>query len=271
MKKKLLFMVFAALAITTTATNAQTTVWDFGNSTDWPENSGYSTNTVVNNFGIFPGQDLSGNAYANTGQLEIGQNSGAFPDGFTATKRFKFNGSSYETGFLPVTTPPTKRYFYFAVAGPVTVKVWFRTGGSGTRTLYITDGTNLVGSLGSDSSNDRLILTANYTGTSGNLYISCDAACNIMKIEVTGALGTTQTLSVNDFDQIATKVHSYKNQVFVSNVLTATEVKVYNVLGALVKSFTTSSDTDFQLNQTGVFVVNVKTDEGEKSVKVLLN
>jgi len=264
-------MVFAALAITTTATNAQTTVWDFGNSTDWPVISGYSTNTVVQNFGIFPGENTDGVPFSTTGQVEL-SSSGAYADGYTAAKRFKFNGSSYETGFSPLSTPPTKRYFYFAAAGPVTVKVWFRTGGSGLRTLYVTDGTNIVGSLGSESSNDRLILTTNYTGTTAtNLYITSDNGININKIEVTGALGTTQTLGVNDFDQIATKVHSFKNQVFVSNVLTATEVKVYNVLGALVKSFTTSSDTDFQLNQTGLFIVNVKTDEGEKSVKVLLN
>ena len=269
MKKKLLFLVLAGFAFTTIST-AQT-VWDFGNSTDWPVVSGYETNTVVQNFGIFPGANPEGVAYSNTGQVES-SNSGAFTDGYTATKRFKFNGSSYEGGFSPLTTPPTKRYFYFAVAGPVTVKVWFRTGGSGLRTVYVTDGSNVIGSLGSETSGDRLILTANYTGTAAtNLFITSDNGNNIMKIEVTGTLGTTQTLGIDDFNQVTTKVHSYKDQVFISNVLTASEVKVYNIMGALVKSFTTTTDTDFQLNQSGLYIVNIKTEEGEKSVKVALN
>jgi hypothetical protein len=40
--------------------------------------------------------------------------------------------------------------------------------------------------------------------------------------------------------------------------------------GALVKSFTTSSDTDFELLNSGLYIVNVNSNEGQKSVKVLV-
>ncbi len=261
MRKKLLSLVVSTLFFGTVS-NAQT-VWDFGNSDDWPVNGGYSTNVVVQNLGMFPGESV-----VNLGEVET-NGSGTFSDGYTGTKRFKLNGASYETSATDFQMP-TKRYVYFAVNGACTVKVWFRTGGSGNRILYVTDGVNIINSIGSTTSGDRLILTANYTGTAGNLYIAANQACNILKIEVTGSLGTT-TLETDNFQKkLTADVFSNGKNVFVSNVQSETEISVYSITGQLVKSFKTTSDTDFQLNH-GLYVVRAKSNEGEKAVKVFVN
>ena len=39
--------------------------------------------------------------------------------------------------------------------------------------------------------------------------------------------------------------------------------------GSLVKSVSTNSDTNFELNQ-GFYIVNVKSEEGEKSTKIVV-
>lgn len=263
MRKKLLSLVVSTLFFGTVS-NAQT-VWDFGNSNDWPENAGYSENTVVQNLGFFAN---TGTSTSYVGQVEA-NNSGTFSDDYTGTKRLKLNGGSYDSGETSFVLP-TKRYLYFAVTGACTVKVWFRTGGGGSRNLYVTDGTNVVGTIGSTTSGDRLILTANYTGGAGNLYIAGDQASNIMKIEVSANVGTT-TLSTNDFQSKAvTNVFSNGKNVFVSNVQSETEISVYSITGQLVQSFKTTSDMDFQLNR-GLYVVRAKSNEGEKAVKVFVN
>ncbi|MDR6969399.1 hypothetical protein J2X31_003430 [Flavobacterium arsenatis] len=264
MKKTLLILIFATFLSVSNA-NAQT-VWDFGNSSEWPESPGYAENTVVNNLGFFANTGTSTNY---VGAIEA-NNSGLFSDDYSGTKRLKLNGASYESGTTDFSMP-TKRYLFFAVTGACTVKVWFRTGGGGNRNLYVTDGTSVVGTIGSSTSGERLILTANYTGGAGNLYIGGNEASNIMKIQVSTNVGTT-TLNTDDFQlKATTNIFSNGKKVFVSNVQSETEVKVYNITGQLIKSFTTTSEIDFPLDQ-GMYIVNVKSGEGaQKSVKVLLN
>ncbi|HEX9600249.1 MAG TPA: T9SS type A sorting domain-containing protein, partial [Mariniflexile sp.] len=57
---------------------------------------------------------------------------------------------------------------------------------------------------------------------------------------------------------------------YVSNVKSSTEVKIYAITGALVKEFKTNSNMDFVL-KSGLYIATVKTAEGQKSVKLLLN
>ena len=262
MKKTLLFSIFAAMICS--AVSYSQTVWDFGNSSDWPESPGYAENTVVNNLGFFANTGTSTNY---VGAVEA-NNSGTFSDDYSATKRLKLNGASYDSGTTDFSMP-TKRYLYFAVTGACTVKVWFRTGGGGNRNLYLTNGTSVVGSIGSTTSGEKLILTANYTGGAGNLYIGGNEASNIMKIQVSANIGTT-TLDRNDFNASSTNVYSNNGNVYLSNITSTSDVKVYNMTGQLVKSFSTSSDTDFQLGQ-GLYIVSLTSAEGaQKSVKVLM-
>ena len=49
-----------------------------------------------------------------------------------------------------------------------------------------------------------------------------------------------------------------------------TEVNIYNITGALIKSFKTNIDTDFEF-RTGLYIATVKTIEGKKAVKLLTN
>jgi len=266
MKKKLLFLVLAVFAFTTIS-SAQTKIWNFGNDqVTWPLSSGIgigTTGIIVDNLGLFPH-----NTNTNFGAVNAQNNT--FPDGFVATHRFQMNGAgAAATG----TFLPTLRYLFIDVDSDCVVKVWFKTGSNGAvRTLFVTDGTAVVGSATTNTgtNTDVAIVTANYTGTGGRLYVYGDNANNLMKMEVVGANVNT-TLGVDDFSPVTTNVYSYGKDVYVSNVLTATEIKVYSITGTLVKSFNAIADSNFQLNQTGLYIVNVTTEEGSKSVKVAIN
>jgi len=264
MKKTLLFSILATIC--STISYSQTKIWDFGNdATTWPLSSGISNEVIIDNLGLFP-------IATNTNFGAVTAQNNTFSDGYTSVNRFQMNGGG------GVTAPdymPIQRYLYFDVDSDCVVKVWFKTGSNGAvRTVMVTDGTSLVGSgtTNSGSNTDTAIITANYTGTGGRLYIYGDGtANNLMKVQVTGANVNT-TLSNENFETpITTKVFSDGSKIFLTNILSNTEVKVYSVTGALVKSFNTTSDTDFQLDQ-GLYIVNVKSAEGaQKSVKVLLN
>ncbi|MBW7674734.1 T9SS type A sorting domain-containing protein [Chryseobacterium chendengshani] len=249
----------------TSLINAQSKTWDFGNSATWPVSSGYSADTLYDNLAMIPGSSVT-----NLGAVEA--NSATFLDGYTAAKRFKLNGGSWDTGATSFVMP-TKRYIYFAVTGACTIKVWFKSGGSGTRTLYVTNGTSIIGSLGSASSSDPLLLTANYAGGAGIIYVAGDQAMNIYKIEVSNNVGTTSlaTLGLHDgVKKAQATVYTKGNSLFVSNLNnTNTEVKVYTATGNLVKTAKSSSEMNFDL-ESGFYLVHLKSATGEKSVKVAL-
>lgn len=264
MRKKLLSFVIPILFFGTIV-NAQTKIWDFGNdTTTWPLSAGIGNNPmVVDNLGLYP-------IPTNTNFGAVTSNNLTFGDGFSATQRFQMNGGGYPAGdFQPM---PTQRYLFFGVSGSCTVKVWFRTGSNGSvRTLYVSDGTQAVGSATTNSggNGDFPILETTYTGGATTLYIYGDLATNLYKIQVTGATVET-TLNLDNLDKLTTNVFGAGNQVYVQNVVSNTEVRVYGITGALVKSFSTTSDMNFELNK-GLYIVNVKSEEGEKSVKVLIN
>ncbi len=172
-----------------TSASAPNKVWDFSNTT---LSTGIgATDVVVNQLGLYPTLLTPGtvNMGAITGSI-VTFAATATTDAFGPTvTRLQLNGGGSTT-----TSMPTQRYAYFDVDGPCRVLVWFRTGGSGTRNLFVTDGTNVVNSLGSTNSSENLILKANYAGGPGRLYIYGDQSCNIYKIQVTGANVTTQSI-----------------------------------------------------------------------------
>jgi hypothetical protein len=69
---------------------------------------------------------------------------------------------------------------------------------------------------------------------------------------------------------VSTNVQALGNRVYVSNVKSSSEISIYSITGALVKSFKTNSDTNFAF-KSGLYIATVKTLEGQKSVKLLLN
>lgn len=88
------------------------------------------------------------------------------------------------------------------------------------------------------------------------------------KVYVNGVY--SKTLSVDKKAQVPTDVKAVGNRIYVSNVKTSTDIKIYSITGALVKEFKTNTDTDFEF-KSGLYIATIKTVEGQKSVKLLLN
>ncbi|MXN92521.1 T9SS type A sorting domain-containing protein [Flavobacterium sp. Sd200] len=268
MRTKLLSLALA-VGLFTTALSAQTKIWDFGNDRDtWPLGSGVSGTVVVDNLGLFASAPDAENQISNFGAITA--SNATFPDEFSGTHRFQLNGAGY-TGSTFLSTP-TQRFLYLNVSGACTIKVWFKTGSNGsTRTVYVTDGTNTIGSASTNdgTNNDFAIITANYTGTGGRLYVYGSAACNLYKMEVRGATVSTPVMNTNGFEKgLSANVFSNGRQVYVSNVASSTQVDVYSMTGALVKTLQTSTDTDFDFLTSGLYIVNLTSAEGRKSFKV---
>jgi hypothetical protein len=271
MKKKLLLlilpMLFAAISV-----NAQTKTWDFGNdTTKWPLTAGIGSNEmVVDQLGLFP-------ISTNTNFGAITASGASFTDGYTAVNRFQLNGGGGGTAgnLLPI-----QRYIYFTVDGACTVKVWFKTGSNGSaRTVLCTNGTTLLGSGTSVSSLpgpavDLVIFTANISAAQaavGKIYIYGDTtSSNLYKVEVTGANVTTPALATKNFQkELDVTVYAKNSKIFLSSVKSSTKVNVYNVLGALVKTAQFDADSSLDIN-SGIYIVNAKSTDGEKSVKVIV-
>ncbi|MFG6685811.1 T9SS type A sorting domain-containing protein [Mariniflexile sp. HNIBRBA6329] len=97
------------------------------------------------------------------------------------------------------------------------------------------------------------------------MYISSTSIKSAVQAELNAAL------SVNDVaSTVTTDVHAIGDRIFVSNVKSSTEVKIYAITGALVKEFKTTSNMDFAF-KSGLYIATIKTVEGQKSVKLLLN
>lgn len=179
------FFVFAAAAMVAMSMNAgKLAIWDF--STLTADEAGRTG--IINNLGYYA--DAAGKI-TNFAAVQTGQGSKTWEDGFKSTVRVKMNGGSFTSdgGSLAA---PIQRFFYFDVDGASEVKIWFITGGSGERTLAVTDGTNIVAQGSNTDSSAKNLLTANYSGAAGKLFITCDAAINIYKIEATNVGTTTE-------------------------------------------------------------------------------
>ncbi|MFI0430309.1 T9SS type A sorting domain-containing protein [Mariniflexile sp. HMF6888] len=80
----------------------------------------------------------------------------------------------------------------------------------------------------------------------------------------------TTPLSINDETSIVTTdVNAIGNRIYVSNVKSTSEINIYSITGALVKTFKTNEDTNFSF-KSGLWIATVKTLEGQKSIKLLM-
>lgn len=257
MRKKLLSLV-AALLVSTSFVNAQTT-WNFS---DFPDTAGYTTNVVVSNLGFIPGPSSSSNLM---GQVE---GNTATIDGIAFTKRLKLNGGSFTSGTTDFGQVPPQRAMYFDVTGASVIRLWYKNGGGGTRTVYVSNGTTVIQALPYTDSTVGQVATINYTGGAGRIYISGDQAINFYQISATN-VGTTTTLATTAVNAVTANVFASGNQIFVNNLKSATQINVYTATGALVKSLDTKSDTTFDL-KSGFYIVNLKSANGSTSKKVLI-
>lgn len=258
--KKLLFSLIIVGA-STASMNAQIKTWDFnGDRTGFPLSSTAIASTkTVDGLTLEPG--TSGSSFG------IVDGNAATIAGVSYTTRFRMGGASYPNGTTAPNTTPTRRYMYFPVTGPVKVKVYFK-GGSG-RTLFIHDGANVLAPANTPDFTGSDILEVNYTGGAGTLTIANSGdQFSLYKIEVFDAA----TMAVVDAKSgLKATAFSSGNKIYISDLASKkTDVKVYSTTGSLVKSLKTSEDTNFDINAKGLYIVNLKSEAGEKSVKVLI-
>uniref|UniRef100_UPI0040471909 pectinesterase family protein n=1 Tax=Mariniflexile sp. TaxID=1979402 RepID=UPI0040471909 len=78
------------------------------------------------------------------------------------------------------------------------------------------------------------------------------------------------TLGVDNIIKSTSNVNviGYGGKVYVSNVKSNTQISIFSITGALVKSLTTKTDTNFDF-KSGIFIVTIKDADGQKSVKLL--
>ena len=188
MKKNVLFlMLFAFLAMV--GAKAQTVVydWNFSDEIWQPYASdgtptGYFSDGTVVDFLTFHNPTSATNFAVNANPKTV--------DGVDYSVRFQFNGAGYSgaanTDVTPSNNMPTQRYLSFDVDGPVTVDVVAITGsGSSPRAIFLTDGTDLIGTFSCPGDNTAYKNTVSYTGDAATLYLFCNASCNIYEIIVT--------------------------------------------------------------------------------------
>jgi len=267
MKQKLLFFISAMLLFVTFAV-AQDRTWEIGTtSASWPIDLAQLAATSdpdppntyeIDGLTVFAGSSAFGGMRASS------LSSGTFSDAFVPDQEWTSNGSSSGTVALPA-----RRYFKFPVSGPSTIKVWFASNSTSiaaVRSCQIGDGVNSLGTLGSTWRQDPQIITAVYNGGGdGNIYVSSDQSILYYKISVVDGV-----LGVNDFKSpVTTNLKSYDGRIYISNVTTNTEINIYSITGALVKSFKTNTDTDFGF-KTGLWIATAKTEEGQKVVKLVV-
>jgi hypothetical protein len=199
------------------------------------------------------------------------QSNYTFTDGIAGTGYLSTGG----TGATALGTfLPTVRYFYFNVSGACTVKVWARSGGATVRSLFLTDGSIQIATVSSaGATNDPVILTGNVSAdqaAAGKIYLYGDNNFRIYKIEVTTANVVTPALGTNTFNKESdVTVYSNNNKVFFSNIKSKTNVAIYSLTGALVKSEDVNEDSGLSV-ENGVYIVKLKSAEGEKTVKVIV-
>lgn len=78
----------------------------------------------------------------------------------------------------------------------------------------------------------------------------------------------TPSLSLNSASAVTTDIKAVGRKVYVSNVKFKTDINIYSITGALIKTLSTRTSTNFDL-KPGLWIVTVNTIEGAKSVKIL--
>lgn len=255
MKQKLHYSILLMFVITLSM-NAQNKIWDFGNDV---------TYFPIDATGVVGTQVRDGLTLVSGGSTfaKVDSNSATWPDGYTSVKRLRGEGSSAVSGGLP-----TRRYMEIPVDGPVAVKLWFRFSGSSTpRAVVVSDASgNEIMRFDSTGDTGPLYIEADYTGPAGTLLVFQDAnATNFYKLEI-----STDLLNVsNVLNSPSAEIKSVGERIFISNITAPTEVNIYALTGALVKSLKTNSDLDFGFN-SGLYLAQIKTGEVVKTVKLIV-
>jgi hypothetical protein len=262
MKKTLLILV-AAVAVTTTALAQR--VWNVGDdATNFPLSTGIGAgpdkSVFVQDLGIHTG------TATNTNMGAVNASAKTFGS-YSWPNRFQLNGAGYggatADDVAPSANKPTQRFLTVKVTGPGNIIVHGLTGSaSSSRRLFVTDGTNLIGSMPFPASSSVTEEVVNYTGGPAVLYIFGNSAINLYRIEVTSA--TTHVLA--DVPTSVPAVLADKGiffngtEVLNPNKLT---LEVYNVLGKRVAV----SNTSISVSKLDKGVYFVRTPDAKGAMK----
>lgn len=254
--------------------NAQTRVWDFGDDLAWGPKASDANYQAINYDYDY---DYDGLKFMNAANPLSGFSTSSLTaiGDYTPKQRLAFGGNSYggsaspDVGTTGSTALPTRRYIEVTVTGDSKVTLWGR--GGGARTLVVVDkgSSTVIGSGLFASSTDAQKFEFTYTGSANTLIIATGIGDNsLYKIEVTN----TETMGVNNVkSDVKANAFSSGNRIYISNLESKnTQINVYSVNGTLVKSIKSSTDTNFDINAKGVYIVNMKSVAGEKSVKVMI-
>ena len=110
--------------------------------------------------------------------------------------------------------------------------------------------------------------------TAGSGFISfntCDSDGTATEIHIDNyELYRVDTLGLDDvISVVSSNVSAVGNRIFVSKVKASTDIQIYSITGALIKSFKTNNDINFNF-KSGLWIVTIKTFEGQKSVKLVV-
>lgn len=246
MKKVLLLISFALISFI--AVNAQK-VWNLGGdatlaatSQAFPLSAGIGNGDGTTGNPAFPvmidGLGITGIS-TNTNMGAVNASSKTFGS-YTFPNRFQLNGAGY-TGAnaadaAPLVNMPTQRYLSFNVSGNSTIYVIGITGSSSSeRKLFVTDGTNFVGSVTFPAAGSLSDGTVTYTGGATTLYVFGNAAINLTLLSATNYV----TAKVNPV--LSDKGISFNGNEIVNNK--NLDIEVFNVLGKLIASSNTNIST----------------------------
>ena len=172
---------------------------------------------------------------------------------YSFVNRFQFNGAGYPSAVNTDANPgtyntPTQRFLTFNVSGNSTIYAIGVTGSSSSpRKLFVTDGTNFIGSIDFPAATALSDGTVNYTGPATTIYVFCNAAINLTLLSATNFVATS-TKSV-----LADKGVSLNGGEIVNSQKQSLEV--YNVLGKKVIS--SNENVSLKDFQKGIYIVRV--------------
>lgn len=299
MKKTLLLLILPML-FSSVSVNAQTKVWDFGAN---PMGTGFTDMITVANqttcalftqpataYGATSVSTQALTASATFGTLSIltfagdrwrsdntslvlydTQLNNTFGGvlvtpvftGATTSGRLAFNGTD-------TTLHPRAYTITLTLGQTVTIYLKVNVATTGTLTVLPPSGSAIT-SLSYVAAATNEMRTIKFTADKAGAYRISDPTNKPEFYRIYDAdVNAGVNLSADGFEQDASlDIFSIKNQVHVSNIKSDTQIHVYNMTGALVKSVKASENASFEL-QSGVYIVNAKSAEGEKSVKVIV-
>lgn len=198
--------------------------WNFSN---WDNVSGFA-NQVIDNLGIYACATDAETQITNFGNIAATSSTKSYKN-LSFTKVFKFGGGGNASEEFPAM--PAQRYLYFNVAGKSKIQViYVNSNSSEERTLFITDGLNIIAS-NKVASGDTQMLEGQYNGNEpATIYIFSDKGANLYAI-IADNVGTTTGISNATIAAPA----QVKKQLRNGQIVIETANGTFNAVGAQVK------------------------------------